>query len=472
MHRNICRYLGSLFCLSLAIPFSASAQIIINEIMYDPSGSDSSREWIEIYNSGASSTDISLWKFVESASASNHSLTLIQGTASLQAGGFAVIVIDSSKFLTDWPSFTGNILKASFSSLNNTGATVSIKDGGGNVIDQTTYSSTYGGSGDGNSLQRQNDGSWLAALSNPGTGTSSIGASSNSTTTDSGSNSATTTFSNSYATPISPVVTSAHYSSIPISNKKIEASINLSAGRDRVGSVGSPMEFKADANFTYTRNGYFRWSFGDGTQQEGDVLSHTYEYPGDYVVVLNANFPEGKGVSRTNVRIIDSQLVILAADPEKIEIKNNSAQEISAYGRGIFSGNQTYLFPQDTLIKAGQSVILSSKTTGVHPFSKNEAHLITVGQTEIPKIKTMIEEVKKEEIAKIEIQLAQLQSQLVYAYSAAQPKVDTSASASVEEVEIDKKVSATTSLIAASSSGWWGTVKKFFLGRNKLKNNK
>lgn len=116
---------------------------------------------------------------------------------------------------------------------------------------------------------------------------------------------------------------SAHYSSSPVSSKKSTAVFALSAGRDRLGSVGSPLEFKAETDTDYVRNSIFKWNFGDGSEGAGDVLSHTYEYPGEYVVVLNVSWPSGsQAVSRINVRIIEPELAIISASPERIEIKN------------------------------------------------------------------------------------------------------------------------------------------------------
>lgn len=74
---------------------------------------------------------------------------------------------------------------------------------------------------------------------------------------------------------------SVHYSSGPLSAKKSSAAgVALSAGRDRLGSVGSPLEFMVDTDMGYTRSSIFKWNFGDGSEGAGDVLNHTYEYPG------------------------------------------------------------------------------------------------------------------------------------------------------------------------------------------------
>jgi thiamine phosphate synthase YjbQ (UPF0047 family) len=46
----------------------ATAAVTINEIMYDPDGSDTNREWVELYNDGGSSVDLSAWEICRSRS--------------------------------------------------------------------------------------------------------------------------------------------------------------------------------------------------------------------------------------------------------------------------------------------------------------------------------------------------------------------------------------------------------------------
>lgn len=151
----------------LLFPVVSYADVVINEIMYDLSGSDSGREWVEVYNNGSSAVDISGWRFLETASANNHGFTVVSGSANISSNGFAIIASDPTKFLLDWPAFSGNLYKASFSSLNNTEGTLFLKDKTLKVADQITYSSSQGGSGDGNSLQKSGS-SWIANLPTPG----------------------------------------------------------------------------------------------------------------------------------------------------------------------------------------------------------------------------------------------------------------------------------------------------------------
>src|SRR3989338_2550442 len=61
MNKTISTMFFALTAILLILP-AVSARIVINEVMYDPSGDENSLEWIEIYNDGASQVDLSAYK--------------------------------------------------------------------------------------------------------------------------------------------------------------------------------------------------------------------------------------------------------------------------------------------------------------------------------------------------------------------------------------------------------------------------
>src|SRR3989344_3974283 len=160
---------------------------------------------------------------------------------------------------------------------------------------------------------------------------------------------------------------SVHYSSTPVTNVNKRVEMYVSAGRDRVGTAGSPLEFIAETDFEYTKSSIFSWNFGDGSIGAGSVIIHTYEYPGEYTVVLNASLPKSQVVSRVNVKIIEPDIKVVSASPEKIELKNNSSSEINLYGRTLWHAGKVFLFPKDTIIRAGQNISFGSRITNLKP---------------------------------------------------------------------------------------------------------
>ena len=150
---------------------AAATDLIITEIMYDPAGSDTDHEWVEIYNAGAdvvtiidgSSTDS--WRFNDG---SNHTLTFVQGNLTIPASGTAILASDAATFLTDHPGFTGTVLDTVMS-LNNTSDTLKLSpDKGASFFGELTYQNTQGGNGDGKSLEKINS-AWQSSSADGGT---------------------------------------------------------------------------------------------------------------------------------------------------------------------------------------------------------------------------------------------------------------------------------------------------------------
>ncbi len=100
------------FLASFFVGRFAHAQIIINEIMYDVNGSDSGREWVEVYNNGAESINFSKWKLSEGSS--NHGLVVAKGSSVISPGEYAIIADNPDTFKIDWPDFPGVIFDSAF----------------------------------------------------------------------------------------------------------------------------------------------------------------------------------------------------------------------------------------------------------------------------------------------------------------------------------------------------------------------
>src|SRR3989344_5964448 len=74
-------------------------------------------------------------------------------------------------------------------------------------------------------------------------------------------------------------LSSSLYGAVSLSSLKTLPGFEVSAGRDRLGVAGSPLEFEVETNLEYKNNSVFVWNFGDGSEGVGDVVSHTYLYP-------------------------------------------------------------------------------------------------------------------------------------------------------------------------------------------------
>lgn len=281
---------------------------------------------------------------------------------------------------------------------------------------------------------------------------------------------------------------SSHYSATSVSSLKVTPGLEVNAGRDRLGTVGSPLEFKAEINIEYTKNSVFVWSFGDGSEGVGEVVTHTYMYPGDYALVLNVSGSKSKAVSRVNVKVTDPKLIITQASIERIEIANNSKSEANLFGRALVVGGKVFTFPKDTIIKAGQKISFGVNVTGLYPVSSRDVFILVLGentgQVRQVDITAKVEKQKLEQIASINTELAGLQNKLVElrkeeksAPQASSVPPPTTVVSRVEEpikvheTQTASALDATTEIEVKSSKirDWFQKIKSFFLGEFKIK---
>jgi hypothetical protein len=126
---------------------SGASALTISEVMSNPTGDDSGREWIEIYNEGSADLDISFMTLSIKGGAAVVT-TPLQGGTSLPAGGYAIIgsvVSGQTKFLQDYPSYSGILFKSSISLVNTGVASIDIKLNGSTAASLPSYTAAKEG---------------------------------------------------------------------------------------------------------------------------------------------------------------------------------------------------------------------------------------------------------------------------------------------------------------------------------------
>ncbi|MFY0526885.1 lamin tail domain-containing protein [Archangium gephyra] len=145
--------------------------VFINEVLANEAGSDVNGEFVELYNAGGSTADLSGWTLSD-ATGLRHTFasgtTLAPGRALAVFGGAAGI-----------PTGVTNAVAATSGGLNlsNSGDTVTVKNAAGTTVSTITYSSSLSGT-DGVSMNRNPDatnGATLVLHTTLSTATSSAG---------------------------------------------------------------------------------------------------------------------------------------------------------------------------------------------------------------------------------------------------------------------------------------------------------
>lgn len=114
------------------------SEIVINEVYYDVDsshGSETTNEWIELYNPTESSIDISNWTIND-----NTTTRTIPSTSAIPGKGIVLISPNSSTW--DYWTIDSGVTKIVMSignGLSNTGDKLILKDSSGTTIDSTSY---------------------------------------------------------------------------------------------------------------------------------------------------------------------------------------------------------------------------------------------------------------------------------------------------------------------------------------------
>ena len=131
-------YTGAYFSDSVSVSgntFSTGiwnpGRVVINEVLYDPSGTEPNDEWVELYNAGGMSVDLSGYVLADNTG----SLTLT--SLILGPGQYAVYARDGASFTAKYgfaPNFSGSSI-----ALGNSGDYITLRDSSSVLLDAVAW---------------------------------------------------------------------------------------------------------------------------------------------------------------------------------------------------------------------------------------------------------------------------------------------------------------------------------------------
>jgi ATP-dependent Zn protease len=137
-------------------------------------------------------------------------------------------------------------------------------------------------------------------------------------------------------------------------------------------------------------SGEYFWNFGDGGSGKMDAFntqpfSHTYYYPGNYVVSLDYyqtfytddSTPDAS--SQVNIKIIPESISISNvgdANDFFIEITNNTNDSADLSNWVLVSAQKGFKIPRNTIVASKQKIILSPKITNFSIEDENTLKLL------------------------------------------------------------------------------------------------
>ncbi len=336
---------------SLLIVISAVTQVhalLISEVMSNPTGDDSGREWIEVYNDTESSVDISALT-ISIKGATAIVATPVAGGTSLAPGAYAIIgstVSGATKFTQDYPSYSGVLLRSAIGLVNTGVTSIDIKLSGATVDSLSSYTAAK----EGFTLSLVN-GSFVQSNPTPGV----LNEASVSDSSSSNSNTSTTTNSQ---------VTIARQSAP-------SPDIILYMPFEKTVVAGAESVF---STYGMTHGGseidglVCNWAFGDGGQGAGTSTTYRYVYPGRYIAQVEASNGIVSGVGLMKVRVVPPDISISKVETGKygayVDIFNPNNYELDLSQWKLSFNGVTYPFPKNTLVLGGETTRFSGIAMG------------------------------------------------------------------------------------------------------------
>ncbi len=125
--------------------------IVVNEIMYAPTGTEP--EWVELFNARTDSVNLKNWLMSDNVVTSKR--VIASQTLFIRSQSYVLLTRDSAALLDIHPNIRVRVVNVSgFPSLNNTGDAVVLYDNRVATMDSVAYLPSWGGSTNGNSLER------------------------------------------------------------------------------------------------------------------------------------------------------------------------------------------------------------------------------------------------------------------------------------------------------------------------------
>ncbi len=267
------------FALLIFINTTQAAELIFTEIMYNPEGADSNKEWVEIFNTSTSTIEInSDWRFNDG---SNHLINIYQGNNQIASANFFIITNDGASFLNNYPDFSKIIFESSIN-LNNTADTIQLLKNS-NIITQFSYTSELGGADNNKTIEKIDiynlESSWQESYLIGGTP-----------------------------------------GEIPSSAPPNQAPVAI-AGDDIQANINEEISF--DASNSYDPDGdelNFLWNFNNQASSTSAIASYQFSEIGEYLITLTVDDGQLSSSDSLTLTLIENE----TNDPPQIIIENIS----------------------------------------------------------------------------------------------------------------------------------------------------
>jgi hypothetical protein len=325
----------------------AQAAVTINEVAWMGGPDSSSYEWIEIYNSENTEVLVDGWVLEDGV---NLNINLSGAVAPFE---YAVLerTSDDTVSGTAFLIYTGALV--------NTGATLTLRNADGQIMDQISGGENWesiGGDNITKETAQYTTGGWVTDVATPGK-------------------------QNGSGRVVDSVSTTVESVVAPSSSKKSTKGRKVETVKlgvlDTVLKLDTDIQTVAYVNqvipFMVTGSGIskhiinslkYDWNFGDMNVAAGPKVEHYYSYPGTYVVTVRAAYARHDQVVRHEITVLPVTFSITKNDAGDIQIHNDSPYDVDTSGYIVKGVNKDVVFPPRTIILPRSTITIPKEKLG------------------------------------------------------------------------------------------------------------
>lgn len=342
-------------CLVLYCSLPATAAAIeLSEIAWMGSADSANHEWIELYSPEV--IDVTGWVI------SDDSNLQIELSGTINAGQYAVLerTSDASAPGSAWGIYTGSLV--------NTGATLTLYDETGGVVDRVVGGDGWervGGDNTTKATAQLSATGWQSATPTPGGPIATMSSAEVSANDDEPAAEST---KSSQSAAASTKRTSASVSTTKLTLPDVTLALAVSA--PSTAYVNQPIDFQvtpSGVGHTIAQSLQYVWNFGDTNTASAAKVRHAYSHPGNYVVVVEGSYKRQVQRARHEVVVLPVSLSLTKLDTGDIAIQNTSQIEIDLTKYRLV-GDREFVIPDYTIVLPQSQIVIEQdkfQTTNV-----------------------------------------------------------------------------------------------------------
>jgi len=339
--------------------------VVINEIAWMGTVGSANDEWLELYNDGVEDVNLDGWVIVaqDGTPLIDVREKSVSPAPTIASGGFFLLERTDD---TSVPQVVADAIYAG--AMGNAGEILILKNSDGIEVDRVDgadewkingESETAGSNETKETASRQAGGLWVTALASP--------RAANNTPSPLEEEEAEEETQES-----PPAVT-------PTNTTSSSLSVRAHAGDDIVVIVGTEISLDGSAS---SGASLYRWYLGDGNIKEGLIITHTYNFPGHYLVTLEAQAEGQISIDQANVFVYGGKVLInevyFPKDKKErswVEFFNPTSAPINLGGWVLQMGEKIFIIPTYTVVNSNGYLVLGDDITSLHPKDSSSVGL-------------------------------------------------------------------------------------------------